>query len=184
MGCAPSKNANLTVVNPHSRPQQKPDDGQKLVSLQAENNNSSSLNQSPKESEEPIHDEVRIHSAKKASETPKKTVESHSKSSDDDRNQKTTRFRPKSAGIPFKEPTGLALSYEKASQLHPKDPDEMWAIVNCTSDREGIHIEPTKNRKGWRTIRVFVSSTFKDFHQEREVLVKEVCRILILNFLS
>ena len=29
-------------------------------------------------------------------------------------------------------------------------------------------------RKGWKTIRVFVSSTFKDFHSEREILVKKV----------
>ena len=66
------------------------------------------------------------------------------------------------------------ISYEKASQLKVTEPEQMWAIVKGTSDREGIQIEPTKNRKGWRTIRIFVSSTFKDFHQEREVLVKEV----------
>jgi hypothetical protein len=29
-------------------------------------------------------------------------------------------------------------------------------------------------RRGWKTVRVFVSSTFRDFHQEREVLVKKV----------
>ena len=29
-------------------------------------------------------------------------------------------------------------------------------------------------RTGWKTIRVFVSSTFRDFHMEREVLVKKV----------
>ena len=29
-------------------------------------------------------------------------------------------------------------------------------------------------RTGWKTIRIFVSSTFKDFHREREILVKEV----------
>ncbi|XP_057298417.1 TPR repeat-containing protein DDB_G0287407-like isoform X1 [Hydractinia symbiolongicarpus] len=68
----------------------------------------------------------------------------------------------------------LNLSYEEASKLHPKDIDEMWAIVKKTSDKEPIQVAPTKNRKGWRTIRIFVSSTFKDFHQEREVLVKEV----------
>lgn len=56
----------------------------------------------------------------------------------------------------------------------PETIDEMWAIVKKTSDRQAIKVEPTKNRKGWRTIRIFVSSTFKDFHHEREVLVKEV----------
>ena len=29
-------------------------------------------------------------------------------------------------------------------------------------------------RRGWKSIRIFVSSTFRDFHQEREVLVKKV----------
>nr|XP_047125336.1 TPR repeat-containing protein DDB_G0287407 [Hydra vulgaris]XP_047125337.1 TPR repeat-containing protein DDB_G0287407 [Hydra vulgaris] len=50
----------------------------------------------------------------------------------------------------------------------------MWSIVKKTSDKQAINVEPIKNRKGWRTIRIFVSSTFKDFHHEREVLVKEV----------
>jgi len=68
----------------------------------------------------------------------------------------------------------LDITYEEAAKLQPKDIDEMWAIVKKTSDKEAINVEPLKNRKGWRTIRIFVSSTFKDFHQEREVLVKEV----------
>eukprot|EP00794_Sanderia_malayensis_P017019 gene17019-18733_t len=71
------------------------------------------------------------------------------------------------------------ISYEEASKLSPKSPEEMWAIVKGTSDKDSIHLEPTKNRKGWRTIRIFVSSTFKDFHQEREVLVKELSQELL-----
>ena len=50
----------------------------------------------------------------------------------------------------------------------------MWAIVKKTSDKQAITVKPLKIRKGWKTIRIFVSSTFKDFHEEREVLVKEV----------
>lgn len=34
-------------------------------------------------------------------------------------------------------------------------------------------------RRGWKTIRIFVSSTFRDFHQERETLVKKV--MLMMN---
>lgn len=30
----------------------------------------------------------------------------------------------------------------------------------------------------WKTVRVFVSSTFKDFHNERDVLVNQVNRII------
>lgn len=42
--------------------------------------------------------------------------------------------------------------------------------VQNSEEPEGVVIR----RSGWKTIRVFVSSTFKDFHAEREVLVKEV----------
>lgn len=68
----------------------------------------------------------------------------------------------------------LDLTYENAAKIVPKDIDEMWAIVKKTSDKQAITVKPLKNRKGWNTIRIFVSSTFKDFHEEREVLVKEV----------
>ena len=34
-------------------------------------------------------------------------------------------------------------------------------------------------RSGWKTVRVFVSSTFKDFHAEREILVKEVGSVTV-----
>lgn len=78
-------------------------------------------------------------------------------------------------------PEVITLTFEEASKLQPKDPNEMWTIVKGTSDKEGIQIEPTKNRKGWKTIRIFVSSTFKDFHQEREVLVKEVIILSLGN---
>ena len=79
-------------------------------------------------------------------------------------------------------PEEYNLTFEEASNLQPKDPKEMWAIVKGTSDQEGIELKPTKNRKGWRTIRIFVSSTFRDFHQEREVLVKEVATSILSHF--
>ena len=53
--------------------------------------------------------------------------------------------------------------------------DRAWKTVDF---KKGRHKTRAKNlvvrRTGWKTIRVFVSSTFKDFHQEREVLVKKV----------
>lgn len=67
------------------------------------------------------------------------------------------------------------MSFEEVATLEPATPEEMWKIVRQSSDAKQISVKPTLNRKGWRTIRLFVSSTFKDFHQEREVLVKEVC---------
>ena len=72
----------------------------------------------------------------------------------------------------------LELSFEEAAALRVSDPSSMWAIVKKTCHRVGRNrewkVEPVKNRRGWKTIRLFVSSTFRDFHNEREVLVKEV----------
>ena len=68
----------------------------------------------------------------------------------------------------------IELSFEEAAKLRPETPTEMWKIVKQTSPKDAISVKPASNRKGWKTIRLFVSSTFKDFHQEREVLVKEV----------
>ena len=38
----------------------------------------------------------------------------------------------------------------------------------------GPQSDLANSRTGWKTVRIFVSSTFKDFHQEREILVKKV----------
>ena len=67
------------------------------------------------------------------------------------------------------------LSYEEVAALRPSDPENMWAIVKKTCDRnKEWRLDSVKNRRGWKTIRLFVSSTFRDFHAEREALVKEV----------
>ena len=68
-----------------------------------------------------------------------------------------------------------SLSYKEVAALRPSDPGNMWAIVKrtCDNNREW-KLDSVKNRRGWKTIRLFVSSTFRDFHPEREVLVKEV----------
>lgn len=72
----------------------------------------------------------------------------------------------------------FALSYEEVAALRPSDPEDMWAVVKKTCDRNREwKLDSVKNRRGWKTIRLFVSSTFRDFHAEREVLVKEVSAI-------
>lgn len=48
-----------------------------------------------------------------------------------------------------------------------------WEKVDNTLDSKKKS-KVVVTRSGWKTVRVFVSSTFKDFHAEREVLVKEV----------
>ena len=75
----------------------------------------------------------------------------------------------------------LSLSYEEVAALRPSDPENMWAIVKKTCDRNREwKLDSVKNRRGWKTIRLFVSSTFRDFHAERESLVKEVRLCLCL----
>ena len=77
----------------------------------------------------------------------------------------------------------LSLSYEEVAALRPTDPENMWAIVKKTCDRnKEWKLDSVKNRRGWKTIRLFVSSTFRDFHAEREALVKEVQYICIIYF--
>lgn len=81
----------------------------------------------------------------------------------------------------------LELSYEEAAALRPSDPTNMWAVVKKTCDRRTgeFKLDSVKNRRGWKTIRLFVSSTFRDFHAEREVLVKEVMEyICFLSFVA
>ena len=52
--------------------------------------------------------------------------------------------------------------------------DQVWKKVHETVEAiKKVNLEPDTS-PGWKTVRIFVSSTFKDFHSEREVLVKEV----------
>lgn len=74
-----------------------------------------------------------------------------------------------------------SLSYEEVAALRPTNPENMWAIVKKSSDtNRDWKLDSVKNRRGWKTIRLFVSSTFRDFHAEREALVKEVSSIFML----
>ncbi|XP_077982009.1 telomerase protein component 1-like [Glandiceps talaboti] len=53
---------------------------------------------------------------------------------------------------------------------------QSWDEVEktCTVKKRSAKDKPVIKRSGWKTIRVFVSSTFKDFHAEREILIKQV----------
>ena len=71
------------------------------------------------------------------------------------------------------------------SHISNKEPDfesvnEAWkqAQSSISESEGGLVGGPQTNlvirRTGWKTIRIFVSSTFRDFHNEREILVKKV----------
>lgn len=66
------------------------------------------------------------------------------------------------------------LTLLEVSELKPSNAMECWDCVRATSVTGEDEVKPAIKRRGWKTIRLFVSSTFKDFHAEREVLVKQV----------
>lgn len=55
--------------------------------------------------------------------------------------------------------------------------DECWQGIEntCRNQRDRTSSSTELKTKGWRVVRLFVSSTFADYHAEREVLVKKVC---------
>jgi nephrocystin-3 len=62
-----------------------------------------------------------------------------------------------------------------AAVSYQSDINTMWDQVSRTIDiQRNKDKELVIRRSGWKTVRIFVSSTFRDFHAEREVLVKEV----------
>ena len=52
--------------------------------------------------------------------------------------------------------------------------DRAWKNMGLKIGTKVKEKDLVVRRSGWKTIRIFVSSTFKDFHQEREMLVKKV----------
>ncbi|XP_033636001.1 telomerase protein component 1-like isoform X1 [Asterias rubens] len=57
---------------------------------------------------------------------------------------------------------------------YSSDISQQWDSVQKTIEVKQQKKKLVIKRVGWKTVRIFVSSTFKDFHAEREVLIKEV----------
>ncbi|XP_076439572.1 uncharacterized protein LOC143279413 [Babylonia areolata] len=55
---------------------------------------------------------------------------------------------------------------------------EWYDVVDSMVIEERPVIVPNTKRKGWQTVRLFISSTFKDMHSEREHLVKFTIPVL------
>ena len=49
-----------------------------------------------------------------------------------------------------------------------------WQNIERSCDQQRACPLAVTTRTGWQIVRVFVSSTFTDFHSEREVLMKKV----------
>ncbi|XP_022107201.1 telomerase protein component 1-like isoform X2 [Acanthaster planci] len=64
---------------------------------------------------------------------------------------------------------GASRSLDYSSEI-----SQQWDSVSKTIEVQQQNKKLVIKRVGWKTIRVFVSSTFRDFHAEREVLIKEV----------
>jgi nephrocystin-3 len=63
---------------------------------------------------------------------------------------------------------GAALHHDELNQL-----ESVWQSIGMNLDKNSQRVIDSE-RKGFKEVRVFVSSTFKDFFAEREVLVKYV----------
>ncbi|XP_072035865.1 TPR repeat-containing protein DDB_G0287407-like isoform X2 [Amphiura filiformis] len=61
-----------------------------------------------------------------------------------------------------------------ASRSYEYEVSQIWDSAHKTIERRPKKSNLVVKRLGWKTIRIFVSSTFKDFHAERDVLIKEV----------
>ena len=78
------------------------------------------------------------------------------------------------------------VSYEYAARLKATEINWQWAIANGTSayaQSMKPELQPTKNRRGWRNIRIYISSTFEEFEEERDVLSKQVGYLHVLLFI-
>ena len=65
-------------------------------------------------------------------------------------------------------------SISNPDQLSFTDIDNVWQLAKQESSKTTRKREVAMQRTGWKTIRIFVSSTFRDFNAEREILVKKV----------
>jgi len=53
--------------------------------------------------------------------------------------------------------------------------EDVWLEAENTVDPHPPSLQDQETqRTGWHTVRIFVSSTFRDFHTERDLLVKKV----------
>ena len=79
------------------------------------------------------------------------------------------------------------------NKLTQTSEEEIQAVVDkCWQDIGNICGDETVKKslsspfdpriRGWRVVRLFVSSTFTDYHAEREVLVKKVSLVSFLIF--
>ena len=71
------------------------------------------------------------------------------------------------------------VNFDYASRLVATEINWQWAITNGSARYtetlfQGVKLEPATNRRGWKNIRIYVSSTFSEFKQERDLLAQEV----------
>lgn len=68
--------------------------------------------------------------------------------------------------------------------LNQESDEEIQAVVvkcwrdierTCESQHNLTCSQSIDSKRGWRVVRLFVSSTFADYHAEREILVKKAC---------
>ncbi|XP_070560674.1 TPR repeat-containing protein DDB_G0287407-like [Ptychodera flava] len=72
---------------------------------------------------------------------------------------------------------GASRLSHKSADKYKAEVEQIWDEVSKTVEakKRGKKKKLVKRRRsGWKIIRIFVSSTFNDFHAEREILVKQI----------
>ncbi|ESO87193.1 hypothetical protein LOTGIDRAFT_229331 [Lottia gigantea] len=85
-------------------------------------------------------------------------------------------------------PKTIATQEWKVKNLHElmcnlgirEDNVKWWEVVDNLIATKPMKIVPQTQRKGWKTVRLFISSTFKDMNNEREYLIKTIIPTLRL----
>ena len=86
-----------------------------------------------------------------------------------------------SSKIKFPLKPGVEVSLSDAAGVRAASVKDMWQLANATCvKKHKLKQKMVKKRKGWKTVRLFVSSTFTDFYSEREILVKEVFESIVI----
>lgn len=139
-------------------------DKQTVNNLEAEESSSSrDVNlQVSQEEKTPVQDESRVETLTVATTTMDESVKSPS-----------TKAGHGHAGV-------TDADFSKLSNMTEDEANDMvnecWENIERTCDVSPKTNENLAHATGWRVVRLFVSSTFADYHAERELLVKKVIK--------
>jgi hypothetical protein len=121
--------------------------------------------------------EVRTKEVFKVQNTNLKTIESTMESSNESKRNETG-LNGSQKVVKAGHAKTSEVDFSKLSNMTEEEADdivnECWKTIEETCDVSQKTKQELVNTTGWRVVRLFVSSTFTDYHAERELLVKKV----------